>query len=106
MGSSSIGSEPTARAGAECHNSRAFVPVDLSVDLSFLRTLAGSPLPRAVPIGPAFHLVLAYQAAGYIELDVPPIIRTRSGNGIQPDAVVTRLTPLGLAAVTPQTQQP
>jgi hypothetical protein len=81
-------------------------PHDTSVDLSFLRTLAGSSLPRAVPIGPAFHLVLAYQAAGYIELEVPPLVRTRSGNGIQPDAVVIRLTPLGLEAVAHQTQQP
>lgn len=80
--------------------------ISIAVDLSFLRTLAGSSLPRAIPIGPAFHLALAYQAAGYIELDVPPLIRTRTGNGIQPDAVVVRLTPLGLAIVAGQIHQP
>jgi hypothetical protein len=69
------------------------------VDLSFLRTLAGSKLPRSVPIGPAFHLVLAYQAAGYVELSVPPQVRTRSGHAMQPDAVVLAMTPEGLAAV-------
>jgi hypothetical protein len=72
-----------------------------AVDLSFLRTLAGSRLPRSVPIGPAFHLVLAYQAAGYVALSVPPQVRTRSGNAIQPDAVVLAVTPQGLAAVAP-----
>ena len=71
------------------------------VDLSFLRTLAGSKLPRSVPIGPAFHLVLAYQAAGYVELSVPPQVRTRSGSVMQPDAVVLALTPQGLAATAP-----
>jgi hypothetical protein len=71
------------------------------VDLSFLRTLAGSKLPRSVPIGPAFHLVLAYQAAGYVELSVPPQVRTRSGSVMQPDAVVLALTPQGLAAAAP-----
>jgi hypothetical protein len=69
------------------------------VDLSFLRTLAGSKLPRPVPIGPAFHLVLAYQAAGYVELSIPPPVRTRSGNAMQPDAVVLAMTPHGFAAV-------
>ncbi|KQP22769.1 hypothetical protein [Pseudorhodoferax sp. Leaf267] len=68
------------------------------MDLSFLRTLAGGKLPRSVPIGPAFHLVLAYQAAGYVELSVPALIRTRAGNTIQPDAIVLSLTPAGRAA--------
>lgn len=70
------------------------------MDLSFLRILAGSKLPRRVPIGPAFHLVLAYQAAGYIELDVPSLIRTRAGNAIQPDAIVLSVTEQGRAAVS------
>lgn len=74
---------------------------EVAVDLSFLRTLAGSRLPRPVPIGPAFHLVLAYRAAGYVELSVPPQVRTRSGNAMQPDAVVLALTPQGLAAIAP-----
>lgn len=74
------------------------------VDLSFLRTLAGSKLPRQVPIGPAFHLVAAYQAAGYVELDVPPPIRTRAGNVIQPDATVLSLTDAGRAAAAAAVQ--
>jgi len=43
--------------------------------------------------------VLAYQAAGYVELSVPPQVRTRSGHAMQPDAVVLAMTPEGLAAV-------
>jgi hypothetical protein len=70
------------------------------VDLSFLRTLAGGRLPRAIPIGPAFHLVAAYQAAGYAEVDIPPLERTRSGNAVQRDAIVLSITPAGLAAVS------
>ena len=70
-----------------------------SVDLSFLRTLAGSRLPRPVPIGPAFHTVVAYEAAGYIEIAIPPLVRTRAGNAIQRDAVVLRITENGLRAI-------
>jgi hypothetical protein len=70
-----------------------------AMDLSFLRTLASSNLPRLVPPGPAFHLVLAYQAAGLIEVSIPPVVRTRSGSSIQHDAVVTAITDEGRAAL-------
>jgi len=53
------------------------------MDFAFLRTLAASHLPRSVPPGPAFHLVLAYQAAGLLEVTIPPVVRTRSGSAIQ-----------------------
>ena len=69
-----------------------------NMDLSFLRTLAGSNLPRQVPVGPAFQLVLAYQASGLLVLDIPPCIHTRAGNTMQPDAVVTSITESGRAA--------
>jgi len=69
------------------------------MDLSFLRTLAASNLPRSVPPGPAFHAVLAYQAAGLLEVIIPPVVRTRSGSSIQHDAVVTSITDDGWAAL-------
>lgn len=71
-----------------------------SVDLRFLRTLAGSPLPRRVPVGPAFQLLLAYQAAGYVEVEIPPPIRTRAGHMTQPDALVVRVTSAGCAVAS------
>ena len=76
------------------------------MDLSFLRTLAASHLPRAVPPGPAFHLVLAYQAADLIEVTIPPMVRTRSGSSIQQDAVVTAITDEGLAALQAERTRP
>ncbi|WP_156373134.1 hypothetical protein [Pseudorhodoferax sp. Leaf267] len=69
------------------------------VDLRFLRILAASPLPRRVPVGPAFELVLAYQAAGFVELAIPALIRTRAGHAIQPAAVVLAVTPMGHSVV-------
>jgi len=70
-----------------------------AMDFSFLRTLASSNLPRPVPPGPAFHLVLAYQAAGLLEVTIPHVVRTRSGSSIQRDAVVTAVTDEGWAAL-------
>lgn len=70
-----------------------------AVDLRFLRILSGSPMPRRVPVGPAFDLVLAYQAAGYVVLQIPAQLRTPSGRVMQPDAVVLGLTSAGGLAV-------
>lgn len=71
------------------------------MDLTFLRTLSASNLPRSVPPGPAFQLVLAYQAAGLLDVTIPQLVRTRSGSSIQHDAVVTAITNEGLAALQP-----
>lgn len=76
------------------------------MDLHFLRTLASSNLPRAVPPGPAFHLVMAYQAAGLLDVTIPAAVRTRSGSSIQHDAVVTAITELGWAALQAERTQP
>lgn len=70
-----------------------------SVDITFLRTLAGSHLPRRVPAGPAFQMILTYHAAGYLVAEFPLPTRTRYGYSAQPDAVVLSVTALGLAAI-------
>jgi hypothetical protein len=44
-------------------------------------------------------LVLAYEAAGHLEVSIPPLQRTRAGNAIQHDAVVLSITPSGRAAL-------
>ena len=77
-----------------------------AMDIAFLRTLASSNLPRAVPPGPAFHLVLAYQAAGLLDVTILPMVRTRSGSSIQHDAVVTAITELGWATLQAVRTQP
>jgi len=76
-------------------------PTDVvcAMDLSFLRILASSHLPRSVPPGPAFHLVLAYEAAGLLEVTIPALVRTRSGGSIQNDAVVLSITEDGWTAL-------
>ena len=79
--------------------------IALPMDLSFLRTLAASNLPRAVPPGPAFHLVLGYQSAGLLEVNIPPVVRTRSGSSIQHDALVTAITELGWAVLRAEITQ-
>jgi len=43
--------------------------------------------------------VLAYQAAGLLEVTIPHVVRTRSGSSIQRDAVVTAVTDEGWAAL-------
>jgi hypothetical protein len=86
-----------------------FIPTEEAVpvmDLAFLRTLAASKLPRTVPPGPAFQLVLAYQAAGLLDVTIPPTVRTRSGGAIQLDALVTAITEHGWAALQTKGTQP
>lgn len=69
------------------------------MDLTFLRILAAGKLPRAVPPGPAFKLVLGYLANDYVEADIPVALRTRSGTRVQPDARVIGLTAKGQQAI-------
>jgi hypothetical protein len=75
-----------------------------SVDIAFLRTLAGSSLPRRVPAGPAFQLVLTYHDVGYVVAEFPLPRRTRYGYTAQPDAVVLAVTVSGLAAIKASAQ--
>lgn len=105
----SVGVEPSRRLGAlelvddvgfAGDNERCdFNPSRNAVDLTFLRTLASSRLPRRVPVGPAFQLVLNYHAAGYVVAEFPSPTRTRYGYTAQPDAIVLAVTALGLASI-------
>lgn len=69
------------------------------MDLTFLRRLAFSHFPRAVPPGPAFDLLVEYQTAGYVVAVIPHRRQTRTGSVIQDDALVTAITAEGLDAL-------